>query len=83
MRRKKNMAEEDFAALEVAPETPVEPVVVLPGNCGGDLVLLPDIEGTTYHEYTCKVCGQLVHVGLEDLEANGLPTQHHKREEDK
>ncbi len=56
-------------------------VVVLEGNCGGELVQLPDIEGVTYHEYTCKVCGQLVHVGLEDLEANGLPTQHHKREE--
>ncbi len=60
-----------------------EPVVVLPGNCDGELELLPDVEGTTYHEYTCKVCGQLVHVGLEDLEQNGLPTQHHKREEDK
>lgn len=58
-----------------------EPVVVLDGNCSGELALLPDIEGTTYHEYTCTVCGQLVHVGLEDLEANGLPTQHHKREE--
>ncbi len=41
------------------------------------------LEGTTYHEYTCKVCGQLVHVGLEDLELNGLPPEHHKREEDK
>ncbi len=59
-----------------------EPVVVLPGNCGGELEMLPDVEGTIYHEYTCKVCGQLVHVGLEDLEANGLPTQHHKREEE-
>ncbi len=58
-----------------------EPVVVLEGNCGGELEMLPDIEGVTYHEYTCLVCGQLVHVGLEDLEANGLPTQHHKREE--
>jgi len=53
------------------------------GNCTGELVQLPDIEGTTYHEYTCKVCGQLVHVGLEDLELNGLPPEHHKREEDK
>ncbi len=53
------------------------------GNCTGELEMLPDVEGTTYHEYTCKVCGQVVHVGLEDLEANGLPPEHHKREEDK
>jgi len=53
------------------------------GNCTGELVQLPDVEGTTYHEYTCKVCGALVHVGLEDLELNGLPPEHHKREEDK
>ena len=63
-------------------EAPAEPVVVLPGNCDGELEMLPDIEGTTYHEYTCKVCGQVVHVGLEDLEQNGLPPQHHKREEE-
>jgi len=78
-------------AAPVAEEAPTtrrgrrkaEPVVVLPGNCDGELEMLPDVLGTTYHEYTCKVCSQLVHVGLEDLEANGLPTQHHKREEEK
>ena len=75
------MAEGDtYPALEVGvPDA--APVGV--GNCNGELELLPDVEGTTYHEYTCKVCGQVVHVGLEDLEQNGLPTQHHKREEDK
>jgi len=46
------------------------------GNCVGELVQLPDVEGTSYHEYTCKVCGQIVHVGLEHLEANGLPPEH-------
>ncbi len=45
-------------------------------NCTGELVQLLDVEGTTYHEYKCKVCGQIVHVGLEDLEANGLPPEH-------
>jgi hypothetical protein len=76
------MADEEFAALEVAPEAPAEPVVVLPGNCDGELVMLPDVEGTTYHMYKCKVCGQLVHVGLEHLELYGLPPQHHKLEEE-
>jgi hypothetical protein len=81
------MADEEVTAVEAAPEeapaeeAKAEEVVVLPGNCAGELEMLPDVEGTTYHEYTCKVCGQLVHVGLEDLEANGLPPQHHKREE--
>jgi hypothetical protein len=59
-----------------------EPVVVLPGNCDGELEMLPDVEGTTYHMYKCKVCGQLVHVGLEHLELYGLPPQHHKLEEE-
>jgi len=77
---------EEAAPVEEAPtrrsRRKAEPVVVLEGNCGGELEMLPDVEGTTYHEYTCKACGQLLHVGLEDLEANGLPTQHHKREEE-
>ncbi len=46
------------------------------GNCSGELDLLPDVEGTTYHEYRCKVCGALVHVGLEHLEVYGLPPEH-------
>jgi len=76
--------EEAAVEPEAAPEeeVKVEKVVVLPGNCDGELVMLPDVEGVTYHEYTCKVCGQLVHVGLEDLEQNGLPPQHHKLEEE-
>jgi hypothetical protein len=71
------------AATPAPEEAKAEPVVVLPGNCGGELVMLPDVDGTTYHEYACKVCGAVVHVGLEELEVNGLPPQHHKVEEDK
>jgi hypothetical protein len=72
MRRKKNMAEEEVAL-----------VVAGVDNCTGDLVQLPDVEGTTYHLYKCKVCGQLVHVGLEHLELYGLPPEHARLEEDK
>ena len=78
---------EEAAPVEevAAPEEEVktEPVVVLPGNCGGELEALPDVEGVTHTAYKCKECGQIVHVGHAELEANGLPTQHHKHEEDK
>jgi hypothetical protein len=57
--------------------------MTLEGNCAGELVQLPDVEGTTYHLYKCKVCGQLVHVGLEDLEAHGMPPEHAMPEEGK
>jgi hypothetical protein len=67
----------------VPEEAPAEPVVVLEGNCGGELEELPQVEGVTYTQYKCKECGQIVHVGHEEREANGLPPQHHKREEDK
>jgi hypothetical protein len=92
------MSEDEVTAVEVVPEeAPVEEAPApsrssrkkaqiqpsVAGNCVGELVQLPDVEGTTYHEYTCKVCDQIVHVGLEDLEQNGLPPEHHKREEDK
>lgn len=64
---------------EFAPD--VAPVGV--GNCSGELVQLPDVEGTTYHKYKCAVCGAVVHVGLEDLELYGLPSEHAPLEEDK
>jgi hypothetical protein len=77
------MADEETTVAEGAVEEAApEPVVVLEGNCDGELEMLPDVEGVTYHEYRCKECGQLVHVGLEHLELYGLPTQHHKREEE-
>jgi hypothetical protein len=69
---------EDLQKEEQAPE-----VVVLPGNCAGELEALPAVEGVTHTAYKCKVCGQVVYVGHEDLEANGLPTQHARLEEDK
>ena len=70
-------------ATDAVPDTVPDAVPMGVGNCDGELVQLPDVEGTTYHEYTCTVCGAVVHVGLEDLEANGLPPENHKREEDK
>jgi hypothetical protein len=63
-------------------EVPAEPVVVLPGNCDGELEAQPQVEGVTHTQYKCKECGQLVHVGHEEFEANGLPPQHHKLEEE-
>jgi len=69
---------------EVAPEeAPAEKVVVLPGNCDGELEAQPQVEGVTYTAYKCKVCGEIVYVGNEHEALYGLPTQHHKREEDK
>ena len=67
----------------VPEEAPAEKVVVLPGNCAGELEALPAVEGVTHTQYKCKECGQLVHVGHEELELFGLPPQHHKLEEDK
>ncbi len=64
--------------LQQAPE-----VVVLPGNCAGELEALPAVEGVTHTAYRCLVCGQIVHVGHEEMEANGLPTQHARSEEGK
>ncbi len=58
-------------------------VEVLPGNCAGELEALPGVEGVTHTAYTCKDCGAIVHVGHEELEANGLPTQHARPEEGK
>ncbi len=58
-------------------KAPVEEEQVLsPSNCSGELVQLPDVEGTTYSEYQCQVCGRIVHVGHEEREANGLPPEH-------
>ncbi len=73
------MAEEEVVAAEE--EAPVEPHVALPGNCAGELELLPaEAEGLTFDMYKCKVCGQLVHVGHEHLEVYGLPPEHAKLE---
>jgi len=49
---------------------------VAPGNCTGELVQLPDVPGTTFHSYECATCHQIVNVGMEELEANGLPPEH-------
>ena len=57
--------------------------MALEGNCAGELEQLPDTEGTTYHQYKCKVCGALVHVGLEALEEHGMPEEHALPEEEK
>ena len=74
------MAEEEVASRE---EAHVEPYVALPGNCAGELALLPaEAEGLTFNMYKCKVCGQLVHVGHEHLEVYGLPPEHAKLEEE-
>ncbi len=69
---------EDLQKEEQAPE-----VVVLPGNCAGELIPLQTVEGITFNSYKCQVCGQIVNVGYEDLEANGLPTQHADAREEK
>jgi len=66
-----------------APAPKAEKVVVLPGNCAGELEALPGVEGVTHTQYKCKVCGQIVYVGHEHLAEYGLPTQHAKPEEDK
>jgi len=58
-------------------------VEVLPGNCAGELEALPGVEGVAHTAYKCQVCGAIVHVGHEEMEANGLPTQHAKPEEGK
>ncbi len=52
--------------------------VALPGNCAGELEALPQVEGVTHTAYKCKVCGQVVYVGHEDREVNGLPPEHAK-----
>ena len=49
-----------------------------PSNCVGELVQLPDTEGVTHSRYQCQVCDQIVHVGHEEREANGLPPEHHR-----
>lgn len=46
------------------------------GNCKGELKQLPSRPGSTVSVYECEACHQLVHVGQEDLEANGLPPEH-------
>ena len=69
-------------------EAPVKPkkkakYVALPGNCAGELELLPaEAEGLTFNLYKCKVCGQLVHVGHEHLEVYGLPLEHAQLEKE-
>jgi hypothetical protein len=70
------------AAAPAPEEVKAEPVVVLPGNCDGELEAQPAVEGVTHTQYKCKVCGALVHVGHEEMEANGMPTQHAKPEEE-
>lgn len=59
-------------------KAPVEEAVVeaAPGNCTGELVQLPTVEGVTYNSYKCQVCGQIVNVGHEDLALNGMPPEH-------
>ncbi len=48
-----------------------------PANCTGELVQLqPEAEGLTFNRYECQVCHQIVNVGHEDLELNGLPPEH-------
>jgi hypothetical protein len=72
-------------------EAPVKPekkakakkYVALPGNCAGELELLPaEAEGLTFNMYKCKECGQRVHVGHEHLDLYGLPPEHAKLEEE-
>ena len=53
-----------------------EQAAAAPGNCTGVLVQLPAVEGVTYNEYECQTCHQVLHVGHEDLELNGLPPEH-------
>jgi hypothetical protein len=82
------MADEEVVAAEevAAVDAPlgVEPYVALPGNCAGELELLPaEAEGLTFNMYKCKECGQIVHVGHEERDVYGLPPQHHKLEEEK
>ena len=56
-------------------ENPV--LVASPPNCTGTLVqLLPEAEGLTFNSYKCQTCGQLVHVGHEDLAQSGMPPEH-------
>lgn len=63
------------APVEDAPALPDE-LVASPANCTGELVLLPHVEGTTFNQYQCQTCGQIVTVSLEDLDEYGLPTEH-------
>lgn len=61
------MAEDNTApTLESAEETQA--------NCAGELRQIPSMPGVT--SYVCLTCGQLVHVGREQLAANGLPSEH-------
>lgn len=55
-----------------APALPDELLVAAPANCTGELVLLPHVDGTTFNEYQCQTCGQIVHVSLEDE----IPLEH-------
>ncbi len=57
-------------------ESPAVAVEAAPGNCSGELVQVPSPEGVTFNMYECQVCHQVLHVGLEDLEENGLPVEH-------
>ncbi len=56
--------------------SPTEVVEAALANCSGGLVELPSPEGVTYKTYGCVLCHQVLHVGLEDLEENGLPGEH-------
>ncbi len=73
------------AAEEVAPSPKRGPggkfvsaadAPVSSGNCAGELVEVGSPEGVTYNTYECQVCHQVLHVGLEDLDENGLPGEH-------
>ncbi len=73
------MADEEVVAVEEVPAEPEAPYVAAPGNCAGELVLLPaQAEGLTFNLYECQECHQIVHMGHEDLANNGLPPEHAK-----
>ena len=58
-----------YAALDA-------PAPVGEGNCTGDLVELPAVEGATSNRYQCALCHQIVVVGWEQLAESGVPTEH-------
>lgn len=74
------MAKDDTVAetpvVVKAPALPEELLLAAPANCTGELVQDDIVAGVTYKSYTCQTCGQSVHVGMEDLDENGLPAEH-------
>jgi hypothetical protein len=61
---------------DIAPALPEAQQSATPANCTGELVQLPAVEGLTSNFYACQTCHQVVHVGHEELAANGLPPEH-------